>query len=135
MEESASSRLDSHLEFLNDRKLPAVLTAGRGESLEGLLRGLGPSLDAVLTKHGAVLFRGFSLTAQQFREVSAHLLGDSFRPYVGGTSPRKQVDERIYESTRFPRNLTLPLHNEMSYLPDPPRRIAFFCELPAESGG
>lgn len=135
MKETAISRLDGRLEFFNDRKLPAVLRAHPGESLPALLAEPESSLENALIRYGAILFRGFGLSAPQFRELSARLFGDGFRPYLGGTSPRSQVDGQVYESTRFPRNLSLPLHNEMSYLPEPPRRIAFFCDVPASSGG
>jgi hypothetical protein len=57
------------------------------------------------------------------------------RDYVGGVSPRGQVMSGVYESTRFPAHLRIPQHNEMSYLPDPPRELAFFCEIEPQHGG
>jgi alpha-ketoglutarate-dependent taurine dioxygenase len=50
-------------------------------------------------------------------------------------SPRAQVTAGVYESTRFPAGLRIPQHNEMSYLPDPPRALAFFCEVEPRHGG
>ena len=57
------------------------------------------------------------------------------RDYVGGVSPRGQVMSGVYESTRFPAHLRIPQHNEMAYLPDPPRELAFFCEVEPQHGG
>jgi alpha-ketoglutarate-dependent taurine dioxygenase len=135
MKETATSSLDARLEFLHDLKPPGVLRAQPRESIHALLAGKESWLEHALTRNGAILFRGFGLSAKEFRDLSAQLFGDSFRPYLGGTSPRVQINEGVYESTRFPRSLSLPLHNEMSYLPEPPRRIAFFCDVPAASGG
>ena len=136
MSEDAIHSIQGRLEFLNERKLPAVVTAISGESLGELLSEMREPLEAAQLKYGAILFRGFDLaTAEGFGEVAAKLFGDALKPYLGGTSPRGQVDARVYESTWFPRRLRLPLHNEMSYLPQPPRRIAFFCEIAAEVGG
>jgi alpha-ketoglutarate-dependent taurine dioxygenase len=136
MNEEADHSIQGRLEFLNERRLPALVTAAPGESLGELLAVFREPLEAVQLKYGAILFRGFGLaTAEQFGEVAGKLFGDSLKPYLGGTSPRGQVDARVYESTWFPRRLRLPLHNEMSYLPDPPRRIAFFCEIAPKVGG
>jgi hypothetical protein len=57
------------------------------------------------------------------------------RGYIGGVSPRGEVLAGVYESTRFPAHLRLPQHNEMSYTPDPPREIAFYCEIEPDEGG
>lgn len=128
--------LEDRLQFLNERKLPAVITAGTGESLQTLLNVERDSLAAIRQKYGAILFRGFDLsTAEDFRASAALSFDNGLRNYIGGVSPRGQVMSGVYESTRFPSHLRIPQHNEMAYLPDPPRELAFFCEIEPQHGG
>lgn len=132
-----------HPGYFDDRRLPAILTpAGTGApaadegSLGHLLDARRDDLEALLQRHGALLFRGFEIgDTEGFARLAARRFGGAAAPYVGGTSPRRAVSGNVYESTRFPHRLRLPQHNEMSYLPDPPREILFFCETPAERGG
>src|SRR5262249_32177749 len=42
---------------------------------------------------------------------------------------------KIYTSTEYPADRSIPMHNEMSYSREWPRKIGFFCLLPAEQGG
>jgi alpha-ketoglutarate-dependent taurine dioxygenase len=136
----ASSRegiqIEDRLTFLNGMQLPAVITPIHSEPILELLAALREPLAEILLRYGAILFRGFGLsTADEFQAVAAACFGDMLRPYVGGISPRAQVTTGVYESTRFPTYLRIPQHNEMSYLPDPPRALAFFCETAPWSGG
>jgi alpha-ketoglutarate-dependent taurine dioxygenase len=130
------TQIQARLHFLNDRKLPAVITADVGESLHSLLTSEREGLAEIRLKYGAILFRGFDLsTPEDFRAAAALAYDDGPRNYVGGVSPRGKVVSGIYESTNFPAHLRIPQHNEMTYLPDPPRHLAFFCEIPPEQGG
>jgi hypothetical protein len=45
------------------------------------------------------------------------------------------VANKIYTSTEYPADRSIPMHNEMSYSRQWPRKIGFFCVLPAERGG
>jgi len=137
------SDLAANLRFLDDHRLPAVVTpAGAGlpdasgDSLGQLLDSRRDELAAIRHRHGAILFRDFAIGGpEDFARLAERHFGGPAAPYVGGTSPRRAVAGNIYESTRFPHRLRLPQHNEMSYLPDPPREILFFCETPPERGG
>jgi alpha-ketoglutarate-dependent taurine dioxygenase len=129
-------QIDERLTFLNEMQLPAVITAIHGEPLVELLAARREPLAAILRHYGAILFRGFGLrTAEEFQAAAAECFGDVLRPYVGGISPRAKVTAGVYESTRFPNYLRIPQHNEMSYLPDSPRTLAFFCEVAPGNGG
>jgi alpha-ketoglutarate-dependent taurine dioxygenase len=131
-----ADRIVARLEFLNERMLPAVLTRVAGESLQSLLTEHRESLSAVQRRYGAILLRGFDLsTPEDFRAAADLWFQSGMRDYVGGVSPRGQVMSGVYESTRFPAHLRIPQHNEMSYLPDPPRELAFFCEIEPQHGG
>jgi alpha-ketoglutarate-dependent taurine dioxygenase len=128
--------IENRISFLNGQKLPVVIEAQRGESLLELLESERESLEAVRLKHGAILLRGFGLdSAEDFRSAAALAFKDGSRDYVGGVSPRGKVMAGVYESTRFPAHMRIPQHNEMAYLPEPPRGIAFFCETEPRHGG
>ena len=55
--------------------------------------------------------------------------------YRERATPRSQVGGRVYTSTDYPPDQTIELHNESCYSRTFPRRIAFHCVQPAESGG
>src|SRR6185295_8055955 len=95
---------------------------------------LPSDLDENLLRHGALLFRGFAVDGPRDFQLLADAIG-STREYVGGNSPRSEVLDRVYNSTDYPRNLDLALHNEMAYLDRWPARLAFCCVTPAEDGG
>lgn len=134
--EALDVTVQERLEFLNEQQLPAVLNALPGESLETLLTEKREELAAIEQRYGAILFRGFGLkTAEEFHAATAICFAKGLRDYIGGVSPRGQVMAGVYESTRFPSHIRLPQHNEMAYLPDPPRELAFFCQIEPQIGG
>jgi alpha-ketoglutarate-dependent taurine dioxygenase len=131
------------IEFFNDSHLPAVLTphsfgisSGDADFLVSVLKTCQAAITELKLKHGGVLFRGFELrSAEDFGRLMAAVYPHSLRPYIGGTSPRVPAASDVYESTEFPARLRLPQHNEMSYLPDPPAEIYFFCEVQPSRAG
>lgn len=136
IETQIEANIENRLEFLNERQLPAVINAVAGESLQSLLKAEKDSLLTIRQKHGAILFRGFDLTTpEDFRAAVADSFDSGLKNYIGGVSPRGQVMSGVYESTRFPSHIRIPQHSEMAYLPDPPRELAFFCEIEPRHGG
>jgi len=136
MIESTLSAIEDRLEYLNKHRLPAVITPDGNERLVDLLGCAREELGEVLARHGAILFRGFGLrTAEEFHQASSTLFGNGMHDYAGGASPRGQVRSGVFESTRVPAPFCIPQHHEMSYMPDPPRRLAFFCETAPREGG
>lgn len=104
-------------------------------SLRAAIRQSKPEIEAKLETRGAVLFRGFDVSsAEDFRSIV-----DEFQPelinYVEGQSERGEVLDKIYNSTYYPANEIIPLHNELSYTKTPPSRLFFFCRLRSETGG
>jgi alpha-ketoglutarate-dependent taurine dioxygenase len=88
-----------------------------------------------VVEHGALLFRGFSVPdASSFSEVCAAATPDLVA-YTGGGSPRKQVEGKVYTSTEYPADQSIPLHCEESYFPDVPPNIFFYCHTEAEEQG
>jgi alpha-ketoglutarate-dependent taurine dioxygenase len=93
------------------------------------------AIDALATDVGAVVLRGFALPDTYAFGKAVETYGNLEFGYTAGATPRGQVQGRVYEATRSPPEAKLPLHQEMSYLPHWPDRIAFYCALASETGG
>lgn len=92
-------------------------------------------IDHHLLTRGALLFRNFSVNAvSEFEQLIQTACGDLL-PYTHRSSPRSPVSGNIYTSTDYPPDLTIPLHNEMSYNANWPMRICFYCVKAAEAQG
>jgi alpha-ketoglutarate-dependent taurine dioxygenase len=91
--------------------------------------------DEMLAQAGAIVFRGFPLTdTASFGDLIGHYGSPRFG-YAGGSSPRRNLQGRVFESTYTPPDQVIMLHQEMAYLPNWPSRIAFFCRIPSVTGG
>jgi amino acid adenylation domain-containing protein len=92
------------------------------------------ALDAMLATHGALLLRGFGLSGpSDFERMASSLCPDLFGDY--GDLPRQAVAGRVYGSTPYPSDRPILFHHESSQLHRWPRRIMFYCDEPASSGG
>jgi alpha-ketoglutarate-dependent taurine dioxygenase len=110
--------------------------AGADATAPGLLAYLQalPDLSGLLIREKAIVFRGFHVSAGTLEPVMDLLLPGRLA-YVHGNSPRTKVGNNIYTSTEYPPQLTISMHNELSYAARWPSRLLFFCERAAESGG
>src|SRR6266853_1802851 len=113
----------------NDRGLPLVVcrTAGRqrvpgAELLTGLYANHQDWLEIQLRRYGAILFRGFEISEQNIFESTISKFNLAFMDYVGGNSPRTRIGVSVYTSTEYPPNYAIPMHNELSYAANWPRR-------------
>ncbi|WP_027856251.1 non-ribosomal peptide synthetase [Marinobacterium jannaschii] len=87
-----------------------------------------------IEKHGGILFRGFSLpTPVEFEQFCQAIYPELYGQY--GDLPKKEVGEKIYQSTPYPNDQMIMYHNESSHQHRWPRRQWFYCEIAAESGG
>jgi alpha-ketoglutarate-dependent taurine dioxygenase len=92
-------------------------------------------IETELLKHGGLLFRGFNLDSEtEFEQFIAAISGELLE-YSYRSTPRTQVNGRIYTSTEYPPDQSIPLHNEMSYSANWPMKIWFSCVKSAELGG
>jgi alpha-ketoglutarate-dependent taurine dioxygenase len=112
--------------------------------LEPIAPGLDPvawaqanraALDALLLRHGAILFRGFALPDPQRFERFAEALEPTglFGSY--GDLPKKEGGRNTYRSTPYPERQMILYHNESSHLDRWPRKQWFFAEQVAPVGG
>ncbi|WP_049568675.1 TauD/TfdA family dioxygenase [Streptomyces sp. SBT349] len=122
--------------LFGQRLMPlAVKPAGAPLDLVSWASARADALRARITRHGAVLLRGFeNVSAETFEELVARVCGDPL-DYVERSSPRHAVYRNVYTSTDHPPHEPIYLHNEQSYNVTWPRYICFYCAQPAASGG
>ncbi|TMN45128.1 TauD/TfdA family dioxygenase [Pseudoalteromonas sp. S2755] len=88
-----------------------------------------------LAKYGAVLFRGFNIHSEDdFQQFVATSIKQTAK-YVEGATPRTKLSKGVYTATEFPSDQEIALHNELSYVTEPPSKLAFCCLTAPESGG
>ena len=118
------------------QKLPLLLEPGDGAvDLIAWTASHRERVGDLLLENGGVLFRGFQLggVAEFERFISA--LSADVLDYTYRSTPRSDVSGKIYTSTEYPADQSIPLHNEMSYARSWPRKIWFFSIQVAASGG
>jgi alpha-ketoglutarate-dependent taurine dioxygenase len=92
-------------------------------------------IEAALLTFGAVVFRGFPIGGtDDFASAMSR-----FKPfaagYAGGTTDRKAIKGQVMEATRTSEEMYILLHQEMSYMEQNPRLVAFYCHVPSPEGG
>jgi alpha-ketoglutarate-dependent taurine dioxygenase len=94
-----------------------------------------PRLEWLLSTHGALLFRGFSVRDADAFHQFARVLSDELLDYTERAAPRVTMRPQVYTSTEFPADQYIPFHHEMSYSHHWPGRIWFHCVQAAPQGG
>ncbi len=128
---------DVHTEFFsNDQVLPLVIKPKNNNmSLADWGTQNKKNIESLLTEFGGVLFRGFAVDgASEFQQFIANVSSDAIK-YMDQTSPRSSVFGNVYTSTDYPKEKKIFLHSEQSYSLNFPKRIFFYCDTPAASGG
>ncbi|PWA49767.1 tauD/TfdA-like domain-containing protein [Artemisia annua] len=115
---------------------PAVLSpASNTCSFIEAIKAQKPWLESLLEKNGVIFFRGFHVeTPSDFNDV-VEAFGFPEAPYLGGRAPRTKVVGRIYTANEAPPDKRISFHHEMTYVPDFPNKLFFFCEEEPGSGG
>jgi len=120
---------------LSPGKVPTMVTPrASGVRLTEWAKANQDLIDDKLTSHGALLFRGFSVTEEDFSPIVNLMCKDPLE-YVYRSTPRTQVSANVYTATEYPPHHSIPFHNEEAYTIDWPMRLVFYCALPAEQGG
>ncbi|MBD2245039.1 TauD/TfdA family dioxygenase [Nostoc sp. FACHB-888] len=119
-----------------DQQLPlAIQPAVDGLNLVSWASSNGDWIEKQLIQYGGLLFRNFQInTHSEFANFMQAIAGELIE-YSYRSTPRSQVDAKIYTSTEYPPDQSIPLHNEMAYSLNWPMKIAFFCVKAAEQGG
>ncbi len=93
-------------------------------------------LDQLLLDHRAVLFRGFDVkTVNDFKDFVHATSNEELLEYSDRSSPRYEVQDRIYVSTIYPADQRIKLHNEGTYWLTWPMKIYFCCLQTPDQGG
>lgn len=103
--------------------------AGLAEFLAGT-----DKISSMLIAEKALVFRGFQVAESTLEPVMDLLLPNRLA-YVHGNSPRSKVGSNIYTSTEYPPELTISMHNELSYAHAWPSRLLFFAAHEPTTGG
>ncbi|HEY0067748.1 MAG TPA: class II aldolase/adducin family protein [Flavisolibacter sp.] len=115
-----------------------VLESGSPElELEKWIGANKELVDKTFREDRIILFRGFKPLAKKslFSEVVRQLSGSELLEYTEPSTPRTQLEEKIYSSTEFPEEQFIVQHNEHSYSNHWPLKVFFYCETPAAQGG
>jgi len=117
-------------------RLPVVMSPGTaGVDLIAWTGSHRLRVDDLLTEYGAMLFRDFTLAGISAFEQLVEAVSGGLLDYTYRSTPCKQVQGRIYSSTEYPADQSIPLHNELSYSGSWPMKIWFYCVQPAVSDG
>ena len=92
-------------------------------------------LKGLLTEHGAVLLRGFGVTAVQRFEQFLGVVSQTRMDYLFRSTPRTRVSTEVFTATEYPRQSEILLHNELAFQRVWPTMLAFNCIEAASSRG
>lgn len=123
--------------FFSDNFLPLVISpVVDGVALVAWAAKNRNFLEDHLLNYGGILFRNFNVNGvQEFQRFLEAISEGKLVKYNYRSTPRTQVNDKIYTSTEYPSNQSIPLHNEKAYSSAWPMKIGFFCAQPAEQGG
>ncbi len=89
-----------------------------------------------LRHHGALLFRDMGVDdVDTFKRMIDAFSSGPRLAYENRSTPRTHLSDRIYTSTEYPAEFSIPLHNENSYTSSWPGNIFFYAHLPSTGGG
>ncbi|CAN5419808.1 TauD/TfdA family dioxygenase [soil metagenome] len=114
---------------------PAEGAPNSADSLRQWLDENKAFISEKILEHGAILFRGFEVEGpQQFENVAQGVDPDLKNNYLG-TSPRNAVSKYVFSASELPPYYPIMQHCEMSFLPNPPRKLFFYCHIEPEANG
>ncbi|KZM42644.1 hypothetical protein OA92_12175 [Marinomonas sp. SBI22] len=115
--------------------LPLVIEPKAEVNWRACFADIKEVIDTQLEKVGGVLLRGFKVSDEKDFQEFAKSFGEELLSYDYASTPRSNVEGKVYTSTEYPAHQVIPLHNEQAYTLSWPMRI-WFCSLKvAEEGG
>ena len=125
------------ISFWDEQKcFPMVVEpAIEGLNLNAWARNNKDFLDSNLLKHGALLFRHFGAQPVEDFDQFIQTTSGQLLDYTYRSTPRTRVSGKIYTSTEYPPEMSIPMHNENSYSRNWAMKLFFLSVIPAEQGG
>ena len=115
--------------------LPGLITPEGSRDLLAIVRAERDQVRKLMQQHGAILFRGYDVTTPaQFGDICAALTNELL-DYTERSTPRNQVEGKVYTSTEYPPEAHIPLHCEMAYTTKWPRILWMYSHVAAQEGG
>ncbi|MDN3578329.1 TauD/TfdA family dioxygenase [Chitinimonas viridis] len=112
---------------------PVVL---EGQKLGDWISHHRTAINTRLEREGVVLMRGLNvISSGQFATIASGLFGGELLSYSNRSTPRTELRGNVYTSTEYPKEESIPQHNENAYSHEWPMKIAFLCLVAAEQGG
>lgn len=116
--------------------LPFLIRAGSPSvALDAWVRQNREDVDRVLHRFGAVLFKGFDIDSADRLNSVALGHSDELLDYIERGAPRIRLGDKVYSSTEYAKEESIPMHHEMSYSHHWPTTLYFCSEIVAEEGG
>ena len=110
---------------------PVASAATIGDAMEDVRR----LADRLLHRHAGLLFRGFRVDGLDAFDGFVRGFGHAPISYEFGSSQRSKLTKGVYTSTEFPKNRSIPLHNEQAYTTAWPMKIWLHCVVASPVGG
>ena len=122
--------------LLTGSPLPVLVTpADQQIDLAAWVQGNRAAVTEWLHRDGVLLFRGFTVASVEAFERVVRAYSDRMLDYYERSTPRQLVSGKVYSSTEYPPERTIPLHPESAYSHYWPRTLWFCCLTAAEQGG
>jgi pimeloyl-ACP methyl ester carboxylesterase/alpha-ketoglutarate-dependent taurine dioxygenase len=139
-EQPAAAAATVRIEPLGPLELPLVVEPAAGadrseDALVGFVAGRRAELEDRLTRHGAILLRGFDVDGARGFERVARAFEPVLQNDYLGTSPRNALTDYVFSASELPPYYPIPQHCEMSFVAHPPRRLFFSCLVPSAGAG
>ncbi len=123
------------IEIDNSSTFPLVIKSIDNQDLNSWVKRNKEFINEELLKTGAILFRGFNIDSEEKFQSFINSLDIEVMRYTEQSSPRTELNRKIYTSTEYPSDKEIAMHNEMSYARNYPGKIWFCCTNPATSKG
>ena len=92
-------------------------------------------LRAAMLDCGAVMIKQVPADDDGALGLIAEEIGGQALDYTERSTPRSKVKGKVYTSTHYPADQSIPQHNESAYSVNWPDNLFFYCALAAETGG
>jgi alpha-ketoglutarate-dependent taurine dioxygenase len=101
----------------------------------GWLKANKHHIEKQVSRYGGVLLRNFAIESVSAFSKAVQVLCPELLDYTYRSTPRLKLGGQIYTATEYPKNRSIPFHNENSYSRIWPNKLFFYSAIVAEQGG